>query len=223
MFLSASVSPLDGAQQNQVCHLQTPWPGTPCPGLLGKLRHRDTLWLCFPWGLTQHQRDKGPRERGIFPHTGPAWLLLVLAAQTQGQELLLPGDRHQAFSLWDCRGQAGGSLWLLPCSPGRTGPWQPGQGQAWTRRALAGPQNLCPRTGGDSSTPACRVLLPTGLCQGNPLHLRGSTPVGGGHRARAAPQPGHPPCSAPLGLGSLLGLRATGWEPKAAAQPRAQG
>lgn len=56
---------------------------------------------CKVWGKTQHQGGKSPTERAICHRTGPDCLLLALTAShsgatwTQGQELLLPGDRHQ--------------------------------------------------------------------------------------------------------------------------------
>lgn len=139
---------------------------------------------CGVWGRTQHQGGKGPTERGICPHIGPAWLLLALtasrsgAAQTQGQELILPRERHQAglflvglqdSGLWDPSGYS--------CVPvAQQGPRQLGQGQAWTRRAMAGPQHLCPPHRGRAQfhpnlqSPAAHMAVPRGFppCEGLP-------------------------------------------------------
>lgn len=189
---------------------------------------------CEVWGKTQHQGGKSPTERGMCHRTGPDCLLLALTAShsgatwTQGQELLLPGDRHQTSlflvglqqpHLWDRSDYS-----HVPTA--EQGPWQLGQGLAWTCRAIAGAQHLCPphRNRGRYHP----NLLPTSLCQGGPLYLRGCHPCGWWAQIQGQ-TPALPltPSQFPWGWGCLPCLSAADWgpkvsHPKAAAQPRSQ-
>lgn len=173
LFLSASVSPLDGAQQNQVCHLQTPWPGTPCPGLVGKLRHRDTVNIValLPGGSDPAPRGQRPQGKGDFP---PHWPSLAAPG---------PDSPDTGTGAAPARGQAPG-LFLV----GLQGPgwWIPLATPVfpWQNRALA----AWPGTGLDPQSPG-RAPKPLSSHRRGQFHP--SLPSPAAHRA----VPGEPPPS----------------------------
>lgn len=230
LFLCASVSPLDGAQQKSVtCRLAgLTWPETRCQGLVGKLSHGDTVNIVAlpPVGLGKDSAPsrQRPHRKGDLP---PHWPSLAAPGLDSEPRWGSPDTGTGAAPAW---GQAPG--WPFPCRIAGTsqacviplathafpqqdrGPGSPARNKPGPAEPWQGPNTSVLCTGvGDSPVSACRDLLPTWLCQGGPLHLRGCHVCGWWAQGQGQPpSPATHPFSVPLGLGlpPLLECRRLG-------------